>query len=156
MQSNYTPKDIENFLNKVDKSNGIDSCWIWTGCLTHNGYGNTRIQGKAYRTHRLSWIINYGEIPDGYFVCHHCDNRKCCNPKHLFLGTAQDNADDMRKKGRMCINEKRWNCKLSLLQVEEIRNRYLSGESSQLKLAKEFGVGRDQISRIVNYKRRKS
>jgi predicted XRE-type DNA-binding protein len=156
MQSNYTPKQIQLFWNKIDKSGGLDSCWLWTGNLVHNGYGNVTIGSKHYRTHRVSWEIYFGEIPDGYFVCHHCDNRRCCNPDHLFLGTAQDNSNDMRNKGRSRIGKNRWNCKLNSEKVREIRKLYANGNISQSKLAKLFGVGQDQISRIVNNKRRQT
>lgn len=92
-------KDIhERFWSKVKITEG---CWEWVGSKQIGGYGELR----ATRTwkvlaHRVSWQLHYGRIPEGFYVCHHCDNRCCVRPDHLFLGTAQDNTDDMIAKGR--------------------------------------------------------
>lgn len=104
--SNFTTKDIERFWTRVSKSDDFDSCWEWTGTKDKDGYGKLSIGGrkvnggKIYTAHRLSWMLNYGVIPNGLWVLHRCDNPCCCNPKHLFLGTVKDNVDDMRAKGR--------------------------------------------------------
>lgn len=71
-------------------------CWEWTGQIGDTGYPK---MGPHY-AHRLSWVMNNGMIPKGLFVCHHCDNPPCVNPKHLFLGTHRDNMQDMVAKGR--------------------------------------------------------
>jgi hypothetical protein len=90
--------DAEKFWSRVNK-NGPNGCWEWTRS-TVRGYGQLRVSNKYFRAHRYSWFIHNGEIPLGLCVCHHCDNPKCVNPSHLFLGTVKDNADDCVKKGR--------------------------------------------------------
>lgn len=88
---------------KVNKDNG---CWEWIGAMSNTGYGIVKHLGKRIGAHRASWIIHFGEINDiKMFVCHKCDNRKCINPDHLFLGTNSDNMRDCYQKGRMVIPE---------------------------------------------------
>lgn len=81
----------------IDKSTG---CWLWTGRLTDKGYGVISLKGKDHLTHRLSYMLHFGPIPDGLLVCHACDIPNCVNPDHLFLGTVTDNNRDCAAKGR--------------------------------------------------------
>lgn len=91
---------IVAFWTKVDKR-GSDECWPWNGCKLGMGYGRFRSEGKFICAHRFSYIIHFGPLPDGKpCVLHHCDNPPCCNPKHLFAGTKQENTDDCIRKGR--------------------------------------------------------
>lgn len=93
----------ERFERYVDRSGGPDACWPWTGSATHLGYGlirGTGSPGKQLMATRVSWELAYGFHPGKLFVCHRCDNPPCVNPSHLFLGTHQDNMDDMVRKGR--------------------------------------------------------
>jgi len=80
-------------------------CWLWNGHVGKHGYGTYTIgshpNSRGVTTHRLSWEIHNGVIPDGMFVLHKCDVRSCVNPDHLFLGTHRDNMDDAKRKGRM-------------------------------------------------------
>lgn len=87
----------ERFWEKVDKSG---ECWIWIGARNPSGYGKIKSGDTTKDSHRASWEINYGEIPEGMCVCHVCDNPPCVNPGHLFLGTYGDNMRDMYSKGR--------------------------------------------------------
>ncbi len=87
----------EFFESKIQKT---DSCWNWIGSVNNSGYGCIRFNGKRYGTHRLSYEFYIGSIPDNLFVLHKCDNRKCVNPNHLWLGTQSDNLLDCNKKKR--------------------------------------------------------
>lgn len=90
----------KRFWRYVDKT---DTCWNWVGHLNSCGYGMIRPGGSIKEkigSHRAVWFLTFGELPDTLCILHKCDNRRCVNPEHLFLGSIQDNVDDMRRKGR--------------------------------------------------------
>lgn len=87
------------FFSKI-KWTTTAKCWEWNGHLNSRGYGLFRLKGKDVFAHRVSYLFEYGELPDDMFVCHKCDNPKCIRPDHLFLGTQKDNMADCRSKGR--------------------------------------------------------
>lgn len=157
---NHQPKGpkikpiAERFWAKVNIPDDHEKCWEWQGSKDGNGYGSLIIRKKMIQvrltTHRISWEIAYGEIPEGLCVCHKCDNRKCVNPNHLFLGTNLDNIRDKIQKGRQPVGEKVPNHKLTSEQVRLIRQEYASGQKGQRKLAKEFGVDKTTIKNIVH------
>jgi hypothetical protein len=120
-------------------------CWLWLGRPQSTGYGQLHVSGKRTLAHRYSWELEIGPIPDGMYVLHRCDNRLCVNPDHLFVGTHQDNMDDMVRKGRCPTGEDHWNAKLTRKDVTAIRK----STKSQRALAREYGVGQKNISHII-------
>lgn len=143
-------KDKENSMNtetparywgKVDLRGGDPGkCWEWQASTT-SGYGQFWIRYRMWRSHRVAWILTYGPIPEGLHVCHHCDNKLCCNPYHLFLGTNLDNVRDSLHKGRKAR-------KLSEEDVREIRRHLEVCSLNQEEIADLFGVEKSTISRI--------
>lgn len=134
----------------------VGQCWKWLGYKTkENGYGQFQIDGVNVLSHRYSYQLHYDKIPEGLFVLHHCDNKGCVNPSHLFVGTIQDNTDDMINKGRSAESRKgEDHCmrKLKEEEVIEIRQRYKRGSRTNGggALGKEYGITQSQISNIVN------
>lgn len=140
-------------LGSVIKKNG---CWEWNGPLHPNGYAyttNYEINKKSH-VHRVSYEIFKGEIPEGLYVCHHCDNRKCISPEHLFLGTAQENMFDAKNKGRLehiklCApkGERNANAKLDDEKVKGIRKEIEAGVRCTV-IARKYQVCSTAIYRI--------
>lgn len=102
-----TERQIKNFWAKVDKAGPIPlqrpelgACWLWTGGMIKGGYGRVRIGERLYLAHRVSHGISKFKIPDDKLGCHECDNPRCVNDAHIFVGTHADNAMDKSIKGR--------------------------------------------------------
>ena len=100
------PTPISTRFARMYSVNEATGCWEWTGKIKEGRYGVIKVNrtNDAY-AHRASWMIHFGEIPDGMCVCHKCDNTRCVNPDHLFLGSLADNVRDMVAKGRQRGNE---------------------------------------------------
>ncbi len=163
MHNQYTSETLQDKINrfwsKVNKDGSIPAhmphlgkCWEWMPHCTQYGYGQTRWFGEQMLSHRISWELTYGVIQDGLFVLHKCDNRRCVNPEHLFLGIHQDNIDDKMRKERQAKGETHYKVKLTKEQVIEIRKRYAAGNISHRDLATEYHVWKSTISVILNRK----
>lgn len=153
----------ERFWSKVDRSGGDNACWNWMAGLKKDGYGQFHINGhksKNLGAHRFAYELSNGVPPGNLLVCHSCDNPKCCNPAHLFLGTTLDNVRDKIKKGRGkpggVIGEQSPHHKLNIEQVRYIRNRFAVGDITKAELSRQMGVGATTISDIINYKKWRS
>lgn len=123
-------------------------CWEWDGCVQANGYARVRFNCKSMGAHRLSYMAFKGPIPKGLDVCHNCDNRKCVNPDHLFLGTRADNMADAVKKGRQAKGDMLPQTKLSIDNRAQIMGRVRSGELYR-HIASDYGVCPQLIGKIA-------
>lgn len=133
------------FWAKVRKGDG---CWPWTHAKYTGGYGKFAIEHRRLEgAHRMAWMLTFGPIPDGLHVCHACDNRACCNPKHLFVGTSAANNIDARQKGRVVPQ----NGALTANQVASIKAATAAGEPMKA-IARRLGVHRNTVRGIVRGK----
>lgn len=123
-------------------------CWIWRNANVKSGYGIFNYQGKLKSAHRYSYEFYKEKIPEGMDVCHTCDNRRCVNPDHLFLGTRSDNMQDCIKKERFDVGEKHYAHKVTEKEVLEIREKYERGYQYNW-LAREYGISQETIYDIV-------
>ena len=155
---------LERFHKRLDKTPGYGrngDCWVWKAGTTNGGYGLICADGKNVRTHRFSWELHNGPIPEGMQVLHHCDNPPCCNPDHLFLGKDADNIADKISKGRgpdmkavslyrqNPAGERNGMAKLTDKEVKEIREIFAHGVPSLSELAEQFNSSVCNIARIV-------
>lgn len=160
----------QRFWQRVVKS---DHCWLWTGSRQPAGYGLLSRDGKYVLTHRFSYELHYGPIPDGLWCLHHCDTPACVRPDHLFLGTHRENMLDSGAKGRngaqrdplgfsqrlqaslhlhperRARGERINTAKLTAAQVREIRQTHARGNISYAALARAFGITPQNTRDIV-------
>jgi len=138
------PADVR-FWSKVDISG---DCWTWCAGKYSSGYGMFNFNGKDIGAHRAAWIFTHGEIADGLFVLHKCDNPPCVNPEHLFLGTHQDNMTDKARKGRVKSTIGEYKKKLCADDVREIRRLRSQGELEPV-IGAMFGITQCHVSKIA-------
>lgn len=143
----------ERFWPKVDKGKP-DDCWEWKAYRDKDGYGSFKFNKMLIGAHRFAWILAFGEIPKGLHICHRCDNPPCCNPSHLFSGSAaQNNADRDRKgRGRWARGTHQHCAKLTEESVREIRKLYSTGNYTQQALGRMFNVNHRTVGYAVHRK----
>lgn len=131
----------ERFWAKVQKLEGEDACWVWTGSRDDvNGYGHIQIDRRPHLAHRVAFELQNGPIPDGHFVLHRCDNPPCQRGSHLFTGTAAVNMEDKVQKHRQSRGARHGRARLSAEQVAEMR-RLDDGKRGRVRqLAKQFQI----------------
>jgi hypothetical protein len=160
-----TPLSVERLWDRYVVTGS--GCWEYTGVIVPNGYGRFRLNGRNVYAHRAAYEIANGQIPVGMYVCHHCDNKPCINPDHLFIGSPRDNFQDAYVKGRITSRwgehrgidperqprgERHGCARLTEAQAQEILDRATAGEP-QRQLAAEFGVSFQLVSLIALRKR---
>jgi hypothetical protein len=123
-----------------------NGCLEWTAGVFRCGYGQIRDKGRNKYAHRVAWELTVGPVPDGLWVLHSCDNRRCVNPAHLYVGTAAVNSGDMVAKGRQCRGEGHHKNKLTADSVLAIR----ADTRPRTVIAEEHGVTAHMISLIRN------
>ena len=139
-QLNLIVDEKQYILDRIE-INKKTECWEWTGTCFFNGYARAFLssrKGKKYSQHanRMSYEVFIGNIPKNMMVCHKCDNPKCVNPEHLFLGSHKDNMADMVKKKRSVSGNRHPNSKLKEKDIIKIRK----SKESKLFLAEKYGV----------------
>jgi hypothetical protein len=147
---------VDRLWNKIERT---ESCWWFLGAKDSSGYGLVkdgigRRHQRAFKAHRLAYMLFYGPIPDGMQVCHHCDHPACVNPEHLFLGTLLDNMHDRDRKGRLhhVVGEGCPQSKLTRMQVEFIKDLVLVHHMRPSFVAKQYDLSQTSVSRIVTGK----
>lgn len=150
----------EIIFNKIEKT---DTCWNWVGQLDKDGYGvftrkrSGSRKNYTHKAHRTAYRILKGEIPERISVLHTCDNRRCCNPEHLFLGTQMDNIRDAiaKKRAPQCAKgEFNPRHKIKDSDVEDLRQMFKSGNYSKVELSRLFKISETQTREIIKGTRR--
>lgn len=141
------------FWSKVNIKSD-DECWEWTGTKNAGGYGTISMNKKRYLCHRVSFVLTHNmDLLPEFIICHHCDNPKCVNPKHLFMGSHADNAQDRAKKKRQGTDRggvtRSGKLPYTELLFEEIREKYKGG-FKQKEIESIYGISQGYIARIIH------
>lgn len=136
--------DTERFWSKVDASG---DCWLWLAGRDKDGYGKFSVHGRATRAHRYAYAITKGD-PHDKQVCHTCDNPRCVNPRHLWLGTNADNMQDSAQKGRKPRGVNNPAAKINTGLAEGIRGWWAQGLGAR-EIAVLYGIGKSQAYNVA-------
>lgn len=125
----------ERIKNKIKITE--NGCWEWQGYVLKSGYAQMSVNNKSTLIHRATYELYKGKIPDGLLACHTCDNKICCNPNHIFLGTYKDNMQDAQKKGKMkAYNHPSYSYYANGCRCEDCRNcmrEYIAKNQERIK-----------------------
>jgi len=143
------PRTLENMLFMKLAKDEVTGCWNWTGGLFDSGYGRVTKNGKNALAHRVSYAHFFGSIPEGLQVCHKCNNKRCINPDHLYVGTHNDNMRDVTLTD---VHKGENNAKalLTQSQVLEIKAHIRERKIVYRKIAEMYGVSRQAIKDIAS------
>lgn len=126
-----------------------DGCWEWRASRSGNGYGMFKLHGRSRGAHVIAFLLANGDVPEGMWVLHHCDNVGCVRPDHLYAGSHTENVADRDRRGRTLSGERHGSARVSDADIAEIRRLYSTGAWTQSALAQRFDVSQAWISCIV-------
>lgn len=139
---------IQKFFSKTKENE--NGCLEWTACLCANGYGRFQYNKKSYKTHRFAWIIKNGIIPNDRIICHTCDNPKCVNIKHLWIGTDKENIHARMKRGKhkkKCLTQE---------QENNLALSYYTSYATITELAKQYHISKTLAAKTIRMSQLKS
>ena len=145
--------NVKQFWENIDMTGDENSCWNWTRAKQYSGYGRVNFNlgdgAKVHGAHRVSFILSGGNItPDKPHVLHSCDNKSCCNPKHLSCGSHSENIKQAHARGLLSKPDKLSNKKLNINQVHEIRKRLSNGETRK-SLCLEYSLSKSGMAHLA-------
>ncbi len=139
----------ERLMQRIKKNE--KGCWEWQGSIAKGRYpyGFISTSDGLQNTHRVAWKLFRGSIPRGMLVCHTCDNPRCCNPDHLFVGTQKDNLDDRKRKGRTLTGQRHPNSAITDSLAEQLRKEFDGVRGSIRRLSEKHGITSDVVRNVV-------
>ena len=131
--------DKDTFLSLIKTSEG---CSFWEGAVSTGGYGVLSFNGCYYLAHKLSYILTKGDVEEGKFVCHKCDNKTCINPNHLYLGSPKDNSIDIVKRGKIGTSK---------LKHDDVVNILIENKSgvNGVELSRRYNISSSSVYMIL-------